>query len=52
VAVSLEAWISYLIAEFAANTFVFLGALKAARTVSATLFKAFLYNFYDLFVFV
>ena len=40
----------YLVTELLAHTFVVLGALYAAGTIAACMFKSFLYLFYKLFI--
>ena len=51
-AVALELGVCYLLAEFAADAFIILGALKAAGAISALLLQALLdiRNYFGIFI--
>lgn len=46
----LEIRVGYLIAEFLAHTFIFLGLLQPARTVTALFYKPFAYGSHHFFI--
>ena len=52
VAIALEIGVGYLLAEFLADAFIFLGPLKTAGAMAARPLKTFLYAFYNFLILI